>query len=41
MMGFKQREGFTADQGAQNAPNVDFSDQQRQPQVNFNDTLTR
>jgi LemA protein len=41
MMGFRQREGFTADQGAQNAPNVDFSDQQRQPQVNFNDTLTR
>lgn len=41
VMGFKQREGFTADPGSQNAPNVDFSDQQRQPQVNFNDTLTR
>lgn len=41
VMGFQPREGFTADPGSQNAPNVDFSDQQRQPQVNFNDTLTR
>ncbi len=38
MMGFHPRTGFTADQGAQNAPNVDFSDQQRQPSVNFDTT---
>lgn len=37
MMGFSQRQGFTADQGAQNAPNVDFSDQ-KQPSVNFDTT---
>lgn len=34
MMGFSPRQGFTADPGTQNAPNVDFSDQQ-QPAVNF------
>lgn len=38
MMGFKQREGFTADPGAQNAPRVDFGDQPQQPSVNFSDT---
>lgn len=38
IMGFRPRQGFTADAGAENAPNVDFSDQQRQPSVNFNDT---
>ncbi|MFN2458135.1 MAG: LemA family protein [Chitinophagaceae bacterium] len=37
IMGFKQRQGFTADPGSQNAPNVDFRDQQR-PQVNFDTT---
>jgi LemA protein len=40
MMGFRPREGFTADAGSQNAPSVNF-DEPRQPQVNFNDTLTR
>ena len=38
MMGFSPRQGFTADEGSQNAPNVDFSEPQRQPSVNFNDT---
>ncbi|MEI6948845.1 LemA family protein [Paraflavisolibacter sp. H34] len=33
MMGFHPREGFTADQGSQNAPKVDFGE--RQPSVNF------
>jgi LemA protein len=37
MMGFHPRQGFTADQGAQNAPNVNFDDQ-RQPSVNFDST---
>jgi LemA protein len=40
IMGFKQRPGFTADPGSENAPNVDFSDQQR-PNVNFSDTTGR
>ncbi len=40
IMGFSPREGFTADPGSQNAPRVDFGDQQRQPSVNF-DTTTR
>jgi LemA protein len=40
IMGFKQRAGFTADPGTENAPNVDFSDQQR-PNVNFTDTTGR
>jgi LemA protein len=40
IMGFRPRQGFTADAGAENAPNVDFSDQQRQPSVNFSDTNT-
>lgn len=38
--GFHPREGFTADPGTQNAPSVDFSEQQ-QPSVNFSDTTTR
>ena len=29
IMGFRPRDGFTADQGAQNAPTVDFSDQNK------------
>lgn len=37
IMGFSPRQGFTADEGSQNAPTVDFSDQQR-PQVNFDTT---
>ena len=40
IMGFSPREGFTADAGSQNAPNVNFNDQ-RQPNVNFSDTTTR
>ena len=41
MMGFKQRPPFAADQGAQNAPKVDFGEQQtQQPKVSF-DTTTR
>ena len=40
IMGFRQREGFTADEGSQNAPRVNFDDQ-RQPSVNFSDTTTR
>ncbi len=39
IMGFKSREGFTADQGTQNAPNVDFGGS-TQPSVNF-DTSNR
>jgi LemA protein len=35
MMGFRPRQGFTADPGSQNAPKVDFGDQQTQPSVNF------
>lgn len=38
MMGFKPREGFTADPGSQNAPTVDFGNQQNQPSVNFDST---
>ncbi|MER3464439.1 MAG: LemA family protein [Chitinophagaceae bacterium] len=38
MMGFHPRTGFTADPGSQNAPHVDFNDQQRQPSVNFDST---
>lgn len=42
MMGFPPRTGFTADPGSQNAPRVDFGDQQpARPQVNFNDTSRR
>lgn len=37
IMGFHQRQGFTADQGAQTAPKVDFGDQQKPP-VNFDTT---
>src|SRR4051794_28593948 len=36
MMGFHPRTGFTADQGAQNAPRVDFGDQQTQPAPSVN-----
>ncbi len=39
IMGFKTRSGFTADAGSENAPRVDFGDQQRTP-VNF-DSSTR
>ena len=39
VLGFRPRQGFTADPGAENAPRVDFGDQ-RQPAVNFNDTTT-
>lgn len=38
MMGFHPRQGFTADPGSQNAPKVDFGDQQTQPSVNFDST---
>lgn len=37
-MGFSTKGYFQADPGSQNAPNVDFSDQQRQPPVNFDTT---
>ena len=37
VFGFRPRQGFTADAGSENAPRVDFGDQQR-PSVNFNDT---
>jgi LemA protein len=41
MMGFHPRAGFQADPGSQNAPRVDFGDQQTQrPAVNFSDTST-
>ena len=35
IMGFHPRAGFTADPGSQNAPKVDFGDQQTKPSVNF------
>jgi LemA protein len=38
IMGFHPRTGFTADQGAERAPNVDFGDQQRAPSVNLDTT---
>jgi LemA protein len=40
MMGFHPRTGFTADEGSQNAPNVNFDDQNRNaaPPVNLSDT---
>ena len=39
MLGFHPREGFTADPGSQNAPRVNFPDQQqRMPSVNFDTT---
>ena len=38
IMGFRPRQGFTADPGSQNAPKVDFGDQQTQPSVNFDST---
>ena len=41
MMGFRQRQGFTAEEGAQNAPRVDFGDQQRQPSVKFDSTTRK
>lgn len=37
IMGFKQRQGFTADAGSENAPTVDFGDQSK-PSVNFDST---
>jgi LemA protein len=40
IMGFRPREGFRADEGSQNAPNVNFDEQPRQPSVNF-DTSKR
>ena len=40
IMGFRPRTPFEADAGSQNAPSVDFSDQQQQPRVSF-DTTTR
>jgi LemA protein len=40
IMGFRPREGFTADPGSQNAPKVNF-DETKQPSVNFNDTSRR
>lgn len=39
IFGFKQRQGFAADAGAENAPRVDFGGQQ--PSVNFSDSSTR
>lgn len=39
MMGFRARTPFEADPGSQNAPTVDFGEQQ--PTVNFNDTTGR
>ncbi|HWJ91955.1 MAG TPA: LemA family protein [Flavisolibacter sp.] len=36
VMGFHPRTGFTADQGAQNAPRVDFGNQQTQPAPSVN-----
>src|SRR5215217_3209433 len=39
MLGFQPRQGFTADPGSQNAPRVDFPDQQnRTPSVSFDST---
>jgi LemA protein len=40
MMGFRPRPLFEADQGSQNAPRVDFGDQQR-PSVNFDTAQNR
>jgi LemA protein len=41
MFGFHPRAGFQADPGSQNAPRVEFPDQQTQrPSVNFSDTST-
>jgi LemA protein len=37
IMGFRPREGFTADPGSQNAPRVDFGENQP-PSVNFDTT---
>ena len=38
-LGFHPRQGFTADPGSQNAPRVDFPDQQnRTPSVSFDST---
>jgi LemA protein len=37
IMGFHPRTGFTADKGSENAPKVDFSDQNK-PAVNFDTT---
>lgn len=42
MFGFHPRAGFQADPGSQNAPRVEFPDQQPQrPSVNFSDTTTK
>jgi LemA protein len=39
MLGFQPRQGFTADPGSQNAPRVEFPDQQsRTPSVSFDST---
>lgn len=38
IMGFRPRAGFTAEAGAERAPNVDFGDQQRAPSVNLDTT---
>ena len=39
IMGFHPRQGFTAEPGAQNAPKVDFGNQQpQQPKVSFDST---
>lgn len=38
IMGFHPREGFKADEGTQNAPNVNFDEQPRQPSVKFDST---
>jgi len=38
MMGFNQRQGFTADAGSENAPKVDFGTGGTQPSVNFDST---
>jgi LemA protein len=38
LMGFSTKGYFQADTGSENAPNVDFGDQQRQPSVNFDST---
>jgi LemA protein len=40
IMGFRARDGFTADPGSQNAPRVEFDNQQT-PSVNFDTTRTR
>ncbi|HUQ96811.1 MAG TPA: LemA family protein [Chitinophagaceae bacterium] len=38
LMGFKPRAGFTADAGADRAPNVNFDQPQSQPRVSFDST---